>query len=399
MATGTAAKNIDFSGNWSWMNSDRQLNTTQVTLQQNGSVLTGKYNSECGITTIAGVVNKNKIGIQLVIKTNQNDCPSWIQLIASCDNEDCSTIHGTWYNSNSLVGDLVWIKTSKDFYISFPEQNYKFIIDAKPTMPAMKFTVASTDPSTPLEWSLTTKFHWRRGGTAASLPIIITNTNEYVPDLHSWGITGGNLTTKVTYSPSQKYSKTAVGNYEIYGTNPGKALIEKEVTDPLQLKIACVESVYRQFEAEQESGNGLPLIGRNQQMEKVGGVGIMQVRHKYIIPETVWNWRENIKDGLKILNEKRYYAKRFHLNERIRLNVERKKLGLPSCPQGIPSPLTPDQITREILRRYNYGVEYRWEPRDGKNCAGKWVISPTCIRHPQYGCDKDYVDKVLRCSI
>lgn len=99
------------------------------------------------------------------------------------------------------------------------------------------------------------------------------------------------------------------------------------------------------------------------------------------------------------MNDKREKSKRLHINERIRLNADRKKIGLPDCPLGIPYPLTPEQITRDSIRRYNYGVEYRWEPRDGKDCAGQWIISPSCVRHPLNGCDKDYVNKVLQCTI
>jgi hypothetical protein len=73
-------------------------------------------------------------------------------------------------------------------------------------------------------------------------------------------------------------------------------------------------------------------------------------------------------------------------------------MNLPACPVGIPTPLTQEQEDRETLRRYNCGREYRWEPRDAKDCEGKWIIHPTldkCGEYPDYG----YVDKVLQCKI
>jgi len=194
-------------------------------------------------------------------------------------------------------------------------------------------------------------------------------------------------------------NEVATTNYKIYGTNPGKYLIDIEIKDPIQANIACVESEYRQFDAPRENGQGLPLIGINEMGQKIGGVGIMQIINKKYTSATLWNWRYNIKEGLDKLNDKRQKARRLHINERNRLNAERKKLGLPNCPPGIPYPLTPEQITRDSIRRYNYGVEYRWEPRDGKNCAGQWVISPSCVRDPRAGCDPDYVNKVLQCAI
>lgn len=389
----------DISGNWRWINSNAKLDLAKFTIREKDSKIEGTLQSNCGLGSISGEINKNEIGIDLNIETNSDeDCPTSIQLVAYCGNEDCSVINGSWYDSSHLVGHLTWVKEDKDFYISSPKLGWEFSIDPQLNMPSMSFLVASKYPPAPLQWSLKNVFHWLRGRTYASLPPVITNTNDYIPDISSWGKLGGNVTTTVIYNP-KKNSKIAIGNYRINGTNPGKFLIEQASQNAIQLKIACVESSFRQFEAEREGGEGFPLIGKNSRGKKVGGVGIMQVRHNPIIPETVWNWRSNLSDGLNMYYKFHYYATRFHVNERIRLNAERKLKGLPSCPKNIPSPLTAEQLLRDSIRRYNYGVEYRWEPRDSKDCQGQWIIEPSCKRHPRNGCDKDYVNKVLQCNI
>ena len=65
-------------------------------------------------------------------------------------------------------------------------------------------------------------------------------------------------------------NEIATANYKIYGTNPGKYLIDSEIKDPIQASIACVESEYRQFDAPRENGQGLPLIGIDERGQKVG---------------------------------------------------------------------------------------------------------------------------------
>jgi hypothetical protein len=284
------------------------------------------------------------------------------------------------------------------FTISLPENGAIFYITEQSQMPVLTFLVTSSYPQAPVAWSLNINYHWRRGNTATDLPATITYSNDYTPDFSSFEPQGGNLTVTAIYNPSENNTPSAIGNYKIYGTNPGRRIIAQEAIDPLQTKIACVESSFRQFEAASENGQGLPLIGKNDAGEKIGGVGIMQVLHQPIIPGTVWNWRNNLNDGLTVLNEKRSQAKRLHINERIRLNADRKNLGLPSCPPNIPTPLTSEQITRDSIRRYNYGVEYRWEPRDSVDCAGQWIEEPSCVRQPRNGCDQDYVNKVLACT-
>jgi hypothetical protein len=156
-----------------------------------------------------------------------------------------------------------------------------------------------------------------------------------------------------------------------------------------------------------EGGIGIPLIGltvdENGIYKRDGGIGMMQLYYakEQEIPDKniVWNWRQNIVMGKELFYEKQKNAKRLYIKERKRLNDERAKLGLSACPAGTPPQLNAEQLERETIRRYNCGVEYRWEPRDQPNCEGRWVIEPSCERSHKSGYDPQYVDKVLSCNI
>lgn len=393
------AKMLDLSGKWIWLTPNDALDVHVFQLSQHNTALEASINTYCGHATVDGDINGARIGMKLHLNTSNENCPNSMQIIAHCANEECSIINGEWYDSNSYLGNLTWVKLSSNFYISNPEPLTNFIIDTQPAMPLISFTVSGVNNQEQLLWSLALNYNWLNGHTTATLANIISTTPYYTPVIDAWDILGGNLTTTVISQSLPATNKIATGNYTILGTNPGLNLIKHAITDPTLYKIACVESAYRQFSAKREHGVGLPLIGLNANKEQIGGIGIMQVLNEKIIPKTVWDWRANIANGLEILNYKRTLAKHLHINERLRLNAERKNLGLPICPTNTPPPLTAEQINREAIRRYNYGVEYRWEPRDAMNCAGQWVISPTCVRHPENGCDPNYVNKVIACNL
>jgi len=332
----------DFSGEWIWPNSTF-FNSIQISVEQdnNRNNLSGYSQNQCGPIHIAGVSNNNGLSLTLNINGNRINCPTWIRLIASCQNADCTTVQGTWYDSNHLIGTLVWIKKNKKFYISSPVPGSIFSIDVESYMPSLNFKVNNPFSSTTLKWSLKIDYHWRRGKISAKLPTVTTDTNQYKPDLSPWSIIGGALTATVTHgSLDSVNNEIATSTYKIYGTNPGKYLIDNEIKDPIQASIACVESEYRQFDAPRENGQGLPLIGINERGQKVGGIGIMQIINKKYTAATLWNWRYNIKEGLLKLNDKRLKAARLHINERIRLNAERKKLVLSSRWREITTFLT-----------------------------------------------------------
>jgi hypothetical protein len=121
MTDNILAYNIDFSGNWLWIHSRDTHYIDKLMLDQTDSVITGKSESECGLVAVTGAAKKDKVSLNLRVEggqkrteEDQNDCPAWIQIMASCQNKACSEIQGTWYDSNHLIGDLTWIKTGKD---------------------------------------------------------------------------------------------------------------------------------------------------------------------------------------------------------------------------------------------------------------------------------------------
>ena len=166
-------------------------------------------------------------------------------------------------------------------------------------------------------------------------------------------------------------------------------------------QIACQESQYKQFKGDREGGIGNPVIGKDELEREVGGIGIMQIYKKKnkTTPGEVWNWKLNLNSGLEKINVSHIEAEQIQQKERHRLHQDRLKLGLPDCPLGVPTKLTPEQVQQETIRRYNCGREYRWEPRDAPNCEGKWVHDLSCKREHREGYDPEYVQNVLQCGI
>ena len=223
------------------------------------------------------------------------------------------------------------------------------------------------------------------------MPTLETDDQLYKADFGSLhGIRGGDLELKVEFIGGP----TDIGTWRVNGTNPGKSLINGVLDNRVLQGVACLESGYRQFKSSYNYGQGLPLIGG-----VAGGVGIMQVNNPRPSDEAIWNWRQNIAEGLSIFALKQAEARNLPNAERARLNKERAALGLPACPAGRPADLSPEQLERETIRRYNCGREYRWEPRDAENCFGEWVISPTLLPPCNEQRDQNYVDRVLSCNI
>lgn len=238
----------------------------------------------------------------------------------------------------------------------------------------------------------------------ADLPDITTELPAYTPDFNllrdksvktqiPGGIMGGYLTIEVELYKTVSDKQT----FTIKGTNPGQAAIDQLLVDPIARKIACAESHYQHFDAAREGGVGFPNVGRTKDNVRRGGAGIMQLYDPEPNVDAVWNWKTNITVGAALINTYHKQSMTSHIRERGRLNDDRAVLGLPSCPANVPTPLSETQVMRETIRRYNCGVEYRWEPRDAPDCAGSWVEY-----HPQKclnNYDRNYINKVLDCKL
>ncbi len=205
------------------------------------------------------------------------------------------------------------------------------------------------------------------------------------------GVVGGQLTLSVDYYRNLHIEK----KFSILkGTNPGQAAIEQVLTDKTLRQIACQESRYKQFIAPREGG-----VGKlNTKDRSRGGVGIMQLYEPVPTAAEIWNWRENLKGGMELYKEKVAIANNLPAKEFKDLNKERAEMGLPACTKPLPS-LNSEQQEREVLRLYNCGHEYWWQPRNAPNCEGHWVQSLSCEREGKTGYDPEYVNNVLKCDI
>jgi len=398
-------KNCNLSGGW--FDDDPGGGTGKWNLSQDGSNLTGYWrgmpDQTCGRLLVSGTAGPSGFSFKAAYENqDQDSCKWWIKMDGTFTSSNCTSIQGNWIDSTNYSSEFRWLNNNINFDIIKPNPGTVFTITKEPRMPELKayarlkrrdeFDLIQSEKPFQFNWNVNIQYNLTPSRIITDdLPKTTTDNGSYEPKFNLLnGVRGGTLDLSV------EYDNTLIANstYPIDGTNPGKNLIEQLLIDDTSQHIACQESSYRQFDAELEAGQGLPLVGRTDQGE-VGGVGIMQIYHPQPSDEAVWNWKQNIVEGLSILNNKRQEARNLYITERTRLNKERQKKGLPICPEGIPSQLNSEQIERESIRRYNCGREYRWEPRDAENCSGQWVIKPTLCP----GADPDYVEKVLNCSI
>jgi type VI secretion system secreted protein VgrG len=202
--------------------------------------------------------------------------------------------------------------------------------------------------------------------------------------------TGGDLMVKVQFEHPQLGTvliKTIKG-IKVQGKNPAKASIQaliKEIEPDMGWMLFPIieqESGYRQFKSPDEVLVGAPSgIGITQRdpTSKEWGTGKLDPSQPNIFfPRMYWDWKENVRAGLKLFNEKQDRAKRY-------LDGLQKKHNLP--------PYTKGMLARETLRGYNGGAEFaaengKWkiDPRT-KDKAGNWVPLPADRR--------GYVDEVV----
>jgi type VI secretion system secreted protein VgrG len=178
-------------------------------------------------------------------------------------------------------------------------------------------------------------------------------------------VCGGDLMVKIQFEHPQLGTSLVqtIKGIKVQGKNPSKADIKALINELepgmgwITFPIIEQESRYRQFKTPDQVLVGAPA-----------GIGITQrdpekdewpakldpSQPNTFFPSMFWDWKENVRAGMKLLGQKRGYAKS-HLD---RLQ---KKHGLPQYSQGM--------LARETLRRYNGGSEY-----GASN--GNWVIAP-----------------------
>jgi hypothetical protein len=408
-----AANTCNVSGVWVAM---KDPVITGFGLLQEDEAISGwwaPYTQDCDRPAVVGHVFED--GEIIIQGLSQNGCPV-MGLSARLNLVTCDIAVVDLWSTYGDMGRFLFQKLPSHIAFTEPKENSVFIISKEPKMPDIKKAAVMIEngdamkrfinqaKSSPFTWRVGIEYDVKPGREIRSyIPAASTVNKEYqidfskLQDINSdeagMGIRGGKLSIVVDYETGLMAKAT----YEIRGTNPGKNLIEQVLIDPVSRGIACTESSYRHFRAAREGGIGFPIVGGEKGHEC--GVGLMQLCSPAPYNSSVWNWRENINQGFEVLDKKRNLARNVHIAERAELNKEREAKGLPACPVGTPPPLTPEQEDRETLRRYNCGREYRWEPRDAKDCTGQWVIGPYFPPGKCTTADIDYVNKVLRCKI
>lgn len=396
------ADGCNVSGMWF----DPMNSNMEYSLYQYGTTLTGKskyIDDECGAFIMSGTVNNNTVSFETTSeKSGQTpECESH-EKVSATFSRDCILLKGTATDDKGSDEFNLYREPIK---ITSPASGTEFVINTEPHMPTLKVTAEVYIPSSmtylnnfisrneqaPFSWKVKIEHTLRADKIVkGELNEVATSGGVYEPDFQQigWPL-GGKLTLSVHYFHSVHDEK----EYFIKGTNPGKVLIEQMVTSPVLRHIACDESHYKQFEANREGGIGFPVVGANDQGTPIGGIGIFQAFNPDPKDFQIWDWRNNVKYGIDLFETKKIAAKKMPKTELRRLNEERQVLHLPLC-KNLP-PLSEEQIEREALRRYNGGREYRWEPRNDKDCKGQWVIKPWLPPHAIV----NYVEKVLSCTI
>lgn len=382
---------------------------------------------QCGELRIEGISDGSHFSLkQYMTNTELEYCRSWTLYEGYFTNPDCSKVDGTltmhlYGMEDDIKAPFTWFRNI--IQIISPAPGNDLIISAEPKMPAFEAEAKLVRPENLPFYQEKGKFHtsqpaytWHLGIMHNTVPNRVSHDTK-LDDIHSdsksyrpnfdnlklandqnkvvGGIMGGELTVSVEYYQAVKDEK----KYIVKGTNPGVGEIDKILTTTMSRQIACQESKYKQFIALREGGIGFPVIGKTNNNKPIGGIGIMQIYNSETTPGQVWNWKENLLAGLDKITKSHKESEHAHINERLRLNKERLLAGLPICPEGIPAKLTPEQLQRDTIRRYNCGREFRWAPRDAPNCEGRWVIDLSCKRERKQGYDENYVNKVLNCNI
>ena len=211
--------------------------------------------------------------------------------------------------------------------------NPLFSITTEPKMPVINATAsvvgiitgADPTPTTEFEWTATVSFdskncphgvatqkfksYYKKGDTRTIAPItskgkvtggkIVVNFDK---------IRGGALTISVTAKVGATTLTGETKGWRIQGTNPSKGDVGKALPDDTHRKIACAESSMQQFFPAPDEGNAAyPYFSGDGNL----GIGICQLTDPPAEDDQVWNWRETVKAGVHLYNQKKAGAKAY----------------------------------------------------------------------------------------
>jgi hypothetical protein len=165
-------------------------------------------------------------------------------------------------------------------------------------------------------------------------------------------VRGGKLTVKVKVTAGTATVSGESQNLKITGTNPTPSTLAATVSTIVFRKLMRVESQLRQFRTPD-----CPLFSA----DNLGGVGLCQMTNPTPTDDQVWSWKENVKAGWQLFQDKERFARAYPAKVRAGANfrklvadynTERQKNKLPAISIELPD-YTSDQLQRDTIRGFN----------------------------------------------
>jgi hypothetical protein len=251
--------------------------------------------------------------------------------------------------------------------IDQPAANTKLEITSAPQMPDLTAhaRILDLDPDP----TSSTEFNWKAqirytGQNGRKLDVNIPDSGttaavggNYTADIG--GITrGGNLTFSSSASINGKTLSDSTKGLIIRGVNPSHQQVNARLGGFPATSIACWESLHKlaQFDSQ-----GLPLFGGP------NGYGVMQVDNPPVSDEGIWNWKQNVDEGLAIIAQKRRDAEGYPGRVKRNFPDATDFVALNLIDQDTGQPY----VVLETIQRYNGGAYWVWN-----DVTKAWVKSP-----------------------
>ncbi|WP_082582687.1 hypothetical protein [Frateuria sp. Soil773] len=239
-----------------------------------------------------------------------------------------------------------------------PSAKQEFYIDESATFPTINFEIDTQEPP-PYAWkwsiSWDAKVGTREGGSRGKKLKTFTESGTFDSNDKKWTadvnkkVVGGKLTVEVTAGAS-KFKRFVI----IKGKNPS----EQSVKDLLATisdvkgfeKIITQESHFKNF----INSDGEPIVAFD------GGYGLTQMTTPAPTYMQVWNWKENVKGGCSLYQQKQKAAKA-HLGQSKRT-------------------YTDEQLKLETWSRWNGGSYHVWDDK-----TKQWVRNDNILCDTETG--------------
>lgn len=244
--------------------------------------------------------------------------------------------------TNTKKGSLVKVVVSNDSgkWVS-PAKDAEFFIDAQAKFPQIRFEIDTQQPA-PFTWNWTLQWDAKVSGLRESAKRgsklkTFKETGSFESSDKFWvasldKVLGGTLTVEVK-AGTETFRRSA----KIKGKNPAQADVEALLTTLQDTdgfsKILAQESRFKNF----IDADGEPIVAFDH------GYGMTQMTNPAPSYEQVWNWKENVKGGVSLYQQKQKAAKTY--------------LG-----QAGRS-YTAEQLRLETWSRWNGGGYHQWDAK------------------------------------